>query len=63
MIARDEQAQRDAESLHNLVFPESHLQERLYSIVPFLAKFGPNLIGELKEHVQVECPDHQFAVV
>ena len=41
IMARDEQAIRDARSLNGLVFPEKHLQERLYSIVPFIAKFGP----------------------
>jgi len=63
MLAKNEQARRDAESLSGLVFPEGHLQERLYSIVPFLAQFGPGLIGEIYEQVRVECPDHQFAVV
>ena len=59
MLARDEQAARDAQALSGLVFPERHLQERLYSIVPFLARFGPALIGELYDQVHVECPDHQ----
>jgi uncharacterized protein YllA (UPF0747 family) len=63
MLRKDDQAQRDASSLNGLVFPEGHLQERLYSIVPFLAKFGPDLIGDIYEQVRVECPDHQFAVV
>jgi uncharacterized protein YllA (UPF0747 family) len=63
MMVRDEQATRDALSLGGLVFPEKHLQERLYSIVPFIAKFGPGLIDELYGAVQIECPDHQFAVV
>jgi bacillithiol biosynthesis cysteine-adding enzyme BshC len=63
MMVRDEQATRDALSLGGLVFPEKHLQERLYSIIPFIAKFGPRLIDDLYSAVQVECPDHQFAVV
>ena len=63
VLEKDKQAQRDAASLHGLVFPEGHLQERLYSIIPFIAKFGPGLIGEIYEHVRVECPDHQFMVV
>ena len=62
IFARDEQARRDAASLSGLIFPEGHLQERLYSIVPFLAQFGPKLIGDLYEHVRIECPDHQFAL-
>jgi bacillithiol biosynthesis cysteine-adding enzyme BshC len=63
ILARDEQADRDAHALSGLVYPERHLQERLYSIIPFLAKFGPGLIGELYDQVHVECPDHQFVTL
>lgn len=63
IMARDEQATRDARSLNGLVFPEKHLQERLYSIVPFIAKFGPGVMNELYSAVRMECPDHQFVVV
>lgn len=63
IMARDEQATRDARSLNGLVFPEKHLQERLYSIVPFIAKFGPGLVDELYTAVRIDCPDHQFVVV
>lgn len=63
IMARDEQATRDARALNGFVFPEKHLQERLYSIVPFLAKFGPGLMDELYSAVRLECPDHQFVVV
>ncbi len=63
IMARDEQAVRDAHSLHGLAFPERHLQERLYSIVPFIARFGPGLVDELYSAVRIECPDHQFVVV
>ena len=63
IMARDEQATRDARSLNGLVFPEKHLQERFYSIVPFIAKFGPGLVDELYSAVRIDCPDHQFVVV
>jgi bacillithiol synthase len=63
IMARDEQATRDARSLNGLVFPEKHLQERFYSIVPFIAKFGPGLVDELYSAVRTDCPDHQFVVV
>jgi uncharacterized protein YllA (UPF0747 family) len=63
IMARDAQAIRDARSLNGFVFPEKHLQERLYSIVPFIAKFGPGLVNELYSAVRMECPDHQFVVV
>lgn len=63
IMARDQQAVRDARSLNGLVFPEKHLQERLYSIIPFIAKFGPGVVDELYGAVRIECPDHQFVVV
>jgi bacillithiol synthase len=63
IMARDEQATRDARSLNGLLFPEKHLQERFYSIVPFIAKFGPGLVDELYTAVRIDCPDHQFVVV
>jgi len=56
IMVRDEQAVRDAKLLHGLVFPEKHLQERLYSIIPFLAKFGPGLMDEIYSAVRIECP-------
>jgi bacillithiol synthase len=63
IMVRDEQAVRDARSLNGLVFPEKHLQERLYSIIPLLAKFGPGLVDEIYSAVRIDCPDHQFVVV
>jgi bacillithiol biosynthesis cysteine-adding enzyme BshC len=63
MLARDERAGRDASALSGLVFPEKHLQERFYSIIPFIAKFGPGLLAEIYSAVQIECADHQFAVI
>jgi bacillithiol biosynthesis cysteine-adding enzyme BshC len=63
ILTKDEQARRDAASLSGLVYPDGHLQERLYSIVPFLARYGPGLIEEIYDQVRVECPDHQFAIV
>ena len=63
ILKRDAQADREATMLHGLTFPEKHLQERLYSFVPFYAKFGPALIRELHSAIKLECPDHQFLVV
>jgi bacillithiol biosynthesis cysteine-adding enzyme BshC len=63
ILVRDAQATTDARSLSGLVYPERHLQERKYSIVPFIAKFGPGIVDELYSVVRIECPDHQFVVV
>ncbi len=58
-LRRDEQAQRQAQYLHHSLYPHRHMQERFYSILPFLAQHGPDLIERIYEHVEVGCPDHQ----
>src|SRR5579883_244784 len=62
-LRRDERAARDAASLYGLIYPERHLQERLYSILPFLAKHGLDLVPRLYEAVQLDCPDHRLVVL
>jgi bacillithiol synthase len=59
-MRRDERATDDATRLFDLVYPEKHLQERLYSILPFLAGFGPDLIPAIYHAIRPECPDHQL---
>jgi bacillithiol synthase len=62
-MRREERAGQDAEFLEHLVYPHRHLQERFYSIVPFLAKYGPDLPRRLMEEVQLGCPDHMVRVI
>jgi uncharacterized protein YllA (UPF0747 family) len=62
-MARDARVARDAAYLSGLVYPQRHLQERLYSILPFLAKHGTGLIDDLYECLNLDCPDHQLAVL
>jgi len=62
MMARDERASHDANYLLGLIYPRKHLQERLYSIIPFLAKHGFALIPELAQNIHLDCPDHQLLV-
>ena len=62
-LRRDERASSDARYLMNLVYPEKHLQERFYSILPFLAKHGPGLLDTIYEHVGLDCPDHKVLMV
>lgn len=57
-MRRDEQTARSANYLMNLVYPHRHLQERFYSIVPFLAKHGMDLPQRLLNETQLTCPDH-----
>jgi uncharacterized protein YllA (UPF0747 family) len=62
-MRRDERCAHDAASLYGLIFPERHLQERLYSFLPFLAKHGMDLTDRVYEAVELDCPDHRLMVV
>jgi uncharacterized protein YllA (UPF0747 family) len=59
-LRRDEHATKDAQYLLNLVYPQRHLQERFYSILPFLAKHGLDLPEQLLTQIQLSCPDHML---
>jgi bacillithiol biosynthesis cysteine-adding enzyme BshC len=59
-MQRDERARQDSAYLMNLIFPYRHLQERFYSIVPFLAQHGMDLTQRLMHEVQLGCPDHMI---
>jgi bacillithiol biosynthesis cysteine-adding enzyme BshC len=63
-LKRNERAGADAAYMSGLIFPDKHLQERYYSILPFLARHGVgDLMDTLYQHVKLECPDHQVLVV
>jgi bacillithiol biosynthesis cysteine-adding enzyme BshC len=59
-MARDARAGRDAASLYGLIYPERHLQERLYSILPFLGQHGLDLIPRIYDSVAPDCSDHKI---
>ncbi len=58
-LKRDGRAASDAEWLYNLLFPHKHLQERIYSILPFIARHGSDLIDRIYDQVELGCPDHR----
>jgi uncharacterized protein YllA (UPF0747 family) len=58
ILQRDQQAAADAAYLYGTLYPEKHLQERLYSILPFLAQHGPDFLDRLYSNVHLDCPDH-----
>ena len=62
-MRRDERAARDAAYIYGLIYPERHLQERIYTILPFLAQHGLELTGRIYEHIELDCPDHRLIVV
>jgi bacillithiol biosynthesis cysteine-adding enzyme BshC len=61
-MRREERAARDADSLYGLVYPERHLQERLYSILPLLAQHGLDLVQGIHSTIELDCPDHRLMV-
>jgi bacillithiol biosynthesis cysteine-adding enzyme BshC len=62
-MRRDQRASSDARSLYGLIYPERHLQERLYSILPLLAKHGFELMEHLYQTIELDCADHRLMVV
>jgi hypothetical protein len=49
--------------MSGLIFPEKHLQERFYSILPFVARHGFDLMDTLYANIHLECPDHKVLIV
>ena len=57
-MRRNDRALEETSYLYNTVYPNKHLQERLYSILPFLARHGFELVDQLYDSVKLDCPDH-----
>ncbi|MBZ5676818.1 MAG: bacillithiol biosynthesis cysteine-adding enzyme BshC [Acidobacteriia bacterium] len=66
-LRRDARASEEARYLSSLLYPHRHMQERFYSILPFLAQHGAqhglDLVDRLYEVVQVNCPDHRVVTL
>ena len=62
-LRRDERASAEAQYLSNQLFPEEHPQERFFSILPFIAQYGPELIEQLVAHSCLDCVDHHILYV
>jgi len=58
-LRRDARASADTERLGNLLYPHRHLQERFYSILPFLAQHGLDAVGRIHGELQPHCTDHR----
>lgn len=58
-MRRNERAAQEAAYLTHWLYPEQHLQERLYSAVPLLATYGPDLLDNIYASIHLDCPDHQ----
>ena len=62
-LRRDDRAQSDARHLAAMLYPHKHPQERFYSILPFLAQHGLDLIDRLSDAVDPMCPDHRVYTI
>lgn len=62
-LRRDTRASADAAYLRGMLYPEGHLQERLHSILPFLAQHGMDLVDRLYAQVKPDCPDHRVVTL
>ena len=62
-LRRDARASEESRYLGALLYPHRHMQERFYSILPFLAQHGLDLVDRLYEVVQVDCPDHRVVTL
>jgi bacillithiol biosynthesis cysteine-adding enzyme BshC len=62
-LRRDERASADAAYASGLVFPGRHLQERRYSVIPFVARHGEGLMEKLAGEMGRECVGHRVVVV
>jgi uncharacterized protein YllA (UPF0747 family) len=54
------------QQLHKAVdnlFPNRHLQERVFNIVPYLIKYGAAFIDQLDQAIAIDIVDHQYLVL
>jgi bacillithiol biosynthesis cysteine-adding enzyme BshC len=62
-MRRDQRATADANYISAMLFPHRHLQERFYSILPFLAHHGMDLVDRIHDTIELDCPDHRVFIV
>ena len=62
-LRRDARASEESRYLSALLYPHRHMQERFYSILPFLAQHGLDLVDRLFEAVEMDCPDHRVVTI
>ncbi len=60
---REGRARADAHYLSGLLYPGKHLQERVYSFLPFLAAHGDGLVDFIYSRTHDHCQDHHVLLV
>jgi len=56
---KNEVVTRQIQTVHNRLYPDNRLQERVFNIVPILMKHGYTVADRLIEAINIECHDHQ----
>jgi uncharacterized protein YllA (UPF0747 family) len=51
---------RHAETISQSLYPDKGLQERAIGGMYFLARYGPELLGQIYSTIQTDCHDHQI---
>jgi bacillithiol synthase len=59
-LRRNQRAQEEGRHLYNAIYPHKHLQERFYTILPFLARHGTDVIDRIFDCIHTDCPDHHL---
>ncbi|HVP89893.1 MAG TPA: bacillithiol biosynthesis cysteine-adding enzyme BshC [Terriglobales bacterium] len=57
---RNDIAVRQLHKAVDNLFPNQHFQERVFNIVPYLIKYGPALMDQLDQAIDIDIVDHQF---
>ena len=58
-LRREERAANAAAYLSGLIYPQKKLQERFYSILPFVARHGLDLVERLARDMTPDCTGHR----
>ena len=62
-LRRDSRAGQEAAHLSNLIFPNNALQERTYSVLSFVARYGWDFAARIHRAINPDCHDHQVLVI
>jgi uncharacterized protein YllA (UPF0747 family) len=62
-LRRSERVDAGTARLIGLLYPQRHLQERFYSILPLLAQHGVDLIETIYRSIDLDSRDHQVLTI
>ena len=60
---READTVQQLQRLREALMPGGKLQERVYPVIPFLAKFGPGLVSSLRERIDGPGWDHRLVTL